>query len=63
MLCKCYEARLGLFKSQGSSRKQFSQLWRSCEARASLFKKQERPSLVPSAEEERLVRTDAVPVN
>ena len=33
----CYEARVGLFKCQGRSRKQFLPLWRSCEAHVSLF--------------------------
>ena len=28
---------MGLFKCQGRSRKQFSPLWRSCEARTNLF--------------------------
>ena len=30
-------ARTALFKRRGRTRKQFSQLWRSCEAHASLF--------------------------
>ena len=34
---KCCEARVGLFKCQGGSRKQFSPLWRPCEVGASLF--------------------------
>ena len=33
----CCEARAGLFKSQGRSRKLFSPLWRSREVGASLF--------------------------
>ena len=31
------DARGGLFQCQGRSRKQFSPLWKSCEARACLF--------------------------
>ena len=34
---RCFEARVGLFKCQGRSRKQFSPLWKSCEAHVSLF--------------------------
>ena len=33
----CCEARVGLFKCQGRSRKQFSLLWKTCEACASQF--------------------------
>ena len=33
----CCEARVGLFKCQGRQRKQFSLLWKSCAARASLL--------------------------
>ena len=33
----CCEARVGLFKCLGRSRKQFSLLWKSCEACASQF--------------------------
>ena len=37
MTRRCCEACAGLFKCQKRCRKQFSPLWRSCEARASLF--------------------------
>ena len=41
-LCRYYEARTSLFKSQEKSINLFSALCRCCEARASLFKRQER---------------------
>ena len=41
IIVETYEARVGVFKSQKRSRKQFSPLWKYCETRRGLFKCQE----------------------